>query len=81
MADHDTAFSRVEELAAHAVKLAHPEQDYELCMLTHASGFHWGIILTQAPKKQLKVSVHDQEPELFPFSSVSLNAINIAEVS
>jgi hypothetical protein len=50
-------------------------------MLTHASGFHWGIILTQAPKKQLKVSVHDQEPELFPFSSVSLNAINIAEVS
>jgi len=43
MADHDTAFSSVKELVAHAVTLAHAKQDYELCLFTHASDFHLGI--------------------------------------
>ena len=61
MADHDTAFSRIKELVAHAVTLAHPKQDYEMCVFKDASDFHWGIILTQVPKTQLKVSMHDHE--------------------
>ena len=74
MADHDTAFSRVKELVTHAVTFAHPKQDYELCLFRDASNFHWGIILTQAPKKQLKVSVHDQEHETLVVLSGSFNA-------
>jgi hypothetical protein len=64
MADHDTAFSCVKELVAHAVTLAHPAQDYELCLFTAASDFHWGIILTQVPKKQVKVSVRDHSKKI-----------------
>jgi hypothetical protein len=60
MADHDTAFSLVKE--------------YDLCLFTDASDFHWGIILTQVPKKQLKVIVHNQEHEPLAFLSGSFNA-------
>ena len=72
-ADHDTAFSRVNEVLADAVTLPHPKQDYELCLFIHASDPHWGIILTQVSKKQLKVSVHDHEHEPLPFFSGSFN--------
>jgi len=75
MADHDTAFSRVKELVTRAVTLAHPKHEYEVCLFTGASDFHWAIILTQIPKKQVKVSVHDQEHELLAFLSRSFNAI------
>ena len=61
MADHETAFSRVKELVAHAFTLAHLKQDYELFLFIDACDFHWGIILTQVPKKQLKVSVEPLE--------------------
>ena len=67
LADHDTAFSSVKELVAHAVTLNHRKQDYDLCLFTDASEFHWGSILTQVPKKQLKVSMHDQEYEPLAF--------------
>jgi len=74
MAYHDTAFSRVNELVSHTVTLAHPKQEYEMCQFTDTSDFHWGIILTQVPKKDLKVSVHDQEHEPSAFLSGSFNA-------
>jgi len=81
MADHDTAFSRVKELVAHAVTLAHPLQDYELCLFTDASHFHWRGILTQVPKKHLNVTVHDQKHEPLAFLSGSFNGLNVAAVS
>jgi len=65
MADHNTVFSRVKKLVTHAVTLSHPKQDYAMCLFTDASDFHWGIILTRVPKKQPKVSVHDQKHETF----------------
>jgi hypothetical protein len=43
-------------------------------VLTDASDFHWGIILTQVTKKQLKESVHDQEHEPLPFLGGRFNA-------
>ena len=46
-------------------------------MLTDASDFHWGIILTQVPKKHLKVSVHDQEHEPLAFIGGSFNAFQL----
>ena len=81
MTDHDTAFSRVKELVSHVVTLVHPKQDYELCLLTDASDFHWGIILTRVPQKQLKVSVHDQKHEPLACLSGSFNATNVAGAS
>jgi len=45
-----------------------------MSLFTDARDFDWGIILTQVPKKQLKVSVHDQEHEPLAFLSGSLNA-------
>jgi hypothetical protein len=74
MTDHDTVFSRVKELVSHAVTWAYPKQDYEMCLFTDANDFHWGIILTQVPKTQLKISVHDQEHEPLAFLSGSFNA-------
>jgi len=65
---------RLNELVAHAVTLAHPKEDYEMCLFIGANEFHWGIILTQVPKKHLKVSVHDHEHEPLAFSSGSFNA-------
>jgi len=53
--------------------LAYPKQDYEV-LFTDASDFYWGVILTQVPKKQLKVTVHDQEHEPWAFLSGSLKA-------
>jgi hypothetical protein len=81
MADHDTTFSRVKELVTHAVTFAHPKQDYELCLFRDASNFHWGIILTQAPKKQLKVSVHDQEHVPLAFKVDHSMQLHVAGVS
>jgi hypothetical protein len=63
MADHETAFGRVKELFAHAVTLAHPKQDYYLCLFTDVSDSHWGKISARVLKKQLKVSMHDQGHE------------------
>jgi hypothetical protein len=74
MADHDIAFSRVKKLVTHAVTLAYPKHDYELCLFTDVSDFQWGIILAQVPKKQLKVSVHDHEHGPLEFLSGSFNA-------
>jgi hypothetical protein len=42
-------------------------------LFTAASDFHWEII-TQVPKKQLKVSMHDQEHKPWAFLSGSFNA-------
>jgi len=51
MADHDTAFSRVKELVAHAVRLAHPKEDYELCLFRDASDFLLGNHLISGSKE------------------------------
>jgi hypothetical protein len=43
-------------------------------LFTDASNCHWVIILTQVPKKQLKVTVHNQEHEPLALLSGSFTA-------
>jgi len=81
MAEPNTAFRHVKELLADTVTLGHPNQHYEMCLFTDASDFHWGIILTRVPQKQLKVSVHDQKHEPLACLSGSFNATNVAGAS
>jgi hypothetical protein len=67
MADPERAFNQDMESVTHTVTLTHPRYDYQSFLLTDARDFHWVIILLQVPKKQLKVSVDDQEHEPLAF--------------
>ena len=43
----------------------------EMCLFTDASDLHWGAILTQVPKDQLKLAFNEQHHEPLEFLSES----------
>ncbi len=68
-ANHDSAFAAVKQQLAAATKLAHPKQDYTMCLFTDASDTHWAAILTQIPDKEKRRPVHEQSHEPLCFLS------------
>lgn len=68
-AKHDDAICNVKNHLAHAVSLAHPKDNRDLCLFTDASDAHWAAVLTQVEKTQFSLAVVEQDHEPLAFLS------------
>lgn len=67
---HDAAFSDIKQQLGNSAELAHvrPEDEFALCLFTDASDTHWGSVLTQIPREDLKlrpIENQDHQPIAF----------------
>ena len=47
--EHERTFNDIKAALTETVRLAHPKDDYVVCMFTDASSLHWASVLTQVP--------------------------------
>ena len=70
-ATHDTVLTKVKEVLANAVTLAHPDDSKIICLFTDASEKHWSGVLTQIPPADLDKPFAEQNHEPLAFISGS----------
>jgi len=68
---HEEALGRVKKALQHMVALAHPKEDWDVCVFTDASQDHWGAVVTQVCPGELSKPREDQEHEPLAFLSGS----------
>ena len=70
-ATHYTVFSKVKDILANAVTLAHPDDSKIICLFTDASDKHWSGVLTQIPPADLDKPFAEQNHQPLAFISGS----------
>ena len=81
--EHSKCFSDIKTALTDAVRLAHPREDYVLCLFTDASTNHWASMLTQIPMsdfldQHLPVDEWRHEPLAFLSGSFNGSSTNWA---
>lgn len=67
--NQSASFLKSKEALVHAVELAHPDLEKQLCVFTDASAGFWGAVVTQVPMDQVSRAVADQQHEPLMFLS------------
>jgi hypothetical protein len=74
--EHSRCFNAIKAALTDAVRLAHPREDFIICLFTDASKQHWASMLTQVPLPDFlnpNLYVAEWRHEPFAFLSGSFN--------
>ncbi|CEP03568.1 hypothetical protein PBRA_009453 [Plasmodiophora brassicae] len=64
---HSQAFEDLRFALINHVQLAYPKPDYQTCLFTDASEVAWSAVITQIPREDIALPVHEQRHEPLAF--------------
>ncbi|GMF18364.1 unnamed protein product [Phytophthora fragariaefolia] len=65
--EHDTALANVKDAVLRMVTLAHPKDDWEVCLFADASQIHFGAVVSQIPPEDAGLPIEKQRHQPLAF--------------